>query len=452
MSIYYVKSGAAGSADGSSWTNAYTTLAAALTAHAGGNTFYVSHQHAESAGAGNTMTASATAATPDLIICVNDGAEPPTAVATTATITTTGNFAIIINGYAYFYGISFSAGTGASAGSHIQMGSTAGCRLTFDSCALAIASTHASPRLITGFAVNTSDKDGIIEWINTSVGFGNAAQGILYRGVPLVWKNKASAIAGTAPTTLFLPPSADHSGTVTVSGVDLSAIAGGNLVDVAQTNYTSFKFQDCKLHASTVIVTGTSIGVGGTAVEVINCDGADTNYRYFAHRPLLGEVFSETTIVRDLGCSDGTTRLARKMVSTANTGFYTPLAGEWIEFWDEATGAQTISIQIVTDNVTLTDAEAWIEVESLNTSGFPLSSITTDRAASILATPANQTTSTVGWTTTGLTTPVKQVLSAAITTAEKGIVRARVMLAKASTTLYYDPKISTSSGRQFMAG
>jgi hypothetical protein len=93
----------------------------------------------------------------------------------------------------------------------------------------------------------------------------------------------------------------------------------------------------------------------------------------------------------------------------------------------------------VTDGVTLTDKEAWLEVEYPGTSGFPVSSFASDKAG-ILASAANQTSSSVTWTTTGLSGPVKQKLAVTLTPQEKGVIRARVMLAKASTTLWYCPK------------
>ena len=65
---------------------------------------------------------------------------------------------------------------------------------------------------------------------------------------------------------------------------------------------------------------------------------------------------------------------------------------------------QVKEVEVVTDTVTLTDAEAWLEVEYLGTSGFPLGVVANDRVVG-LASPANQTSSSVAWTTTGLTTP-----------------------------------------------
>ena len=109
--------------------------------------------------------------------------------------------------------------------------------------------------------------------------------------------------------------------------------------------------------------------------------------------------------------------------------------------WNDAIGSsKTVTVYTVTDNVTLTDAEAWVEVEYLGTSGFPLGNFSDDRVADLVfGTPANQTSDSSTWTTTGLATPVKQALAVSFTPQEKGWFRVRVMVAKASLTVYYDP-------------
>ena len=94
----------------------------------------------------------------------------------------------------------------------------------------------------------------------------------------------------------------------------------------------------------------------------------------------------------------------------------------------------TVTIPVVTDGVTLKDNEAWVEVEYLGTSGLPLGSFASDAAPDVLDSGTNQTTdATSSWTTTGLGSPVKQSLATTFTPQEKGLVRARVCLAKAST-------------------
>lgn len=223
----------------------------------------------------------------------------------------------------------------------------------------------------------------------------------------------------------------------------MSALGSGkSLVEASAGNFGRYLFENCKLGSSVSLTTGSNAGQGGVQAHLINCDSGDTNYRYAKHC-YQGDITSETTIVKSSGASDGTTSLARKMVSSANSKFFSPLESDPIVTWNETTGSSiTATVEIVNDGSTLTDAEIWLEVEYLGTSGFPLSLFAHDRSSDILATAANQTSSSVTWTTTGLGSPVKQKLTVTFTPQEKGVVKARVMLAKASQTVYFDPVVS----------
>jgi hypothetical protein len=229
-----------------------------------------------------------------------------------------------------------------------------------------------------------------------------------------------------------------------VQGVDLSALGSGKSLVLISTNVNkTYRFIDCKLGASVSLTSGSHSGRFGVQVDMINCDSADTNYRYQRTRYQATEV-QETTIVKSGGASDGTTTFSRKITTTANAKTISPYESAPVEFWNETIGsAITLTIPVVTDGVTLTDAEAWIEVEYLGTSGFPLGNFANDRITDLMfGTPANQTTDSGStWTTTGLASPVKQSLSVSVTPQEKGIVRVTVCLAKASTVMYYDPLV-----------
>lgn len=441
MASVYVHSGAAGAGTGADWANAFTTLAAAFTAGGAGDTFYVADDHAETVATGMTLTSPGTAAAPCRVLCVrrSGGSVPPVSadLRTTATVTTTaGSTGISYAGFCYSYGVSYLITTAAASQ---NFNATAPWYWRIEAGRLSI-STNANSRMNFG-TLGTNSDDQLLELVNTVLEFGNAGQGAVVR-CPFRWLATSSAIAGTGPTTLFLTPSAGNAGPAVLRGVDLSALGSGNsLVDVAPANLNSYHFDGCKLGSSVSVSTGSVAGQGGVNVTLVNCDSADTNYRY--HRvSYQGEISQETTIVRTGGASDGVTPFSRKFVSSANSKFFSPLRGPWFRFWNETVGSPVVvAVETVTDNVTLTDAECWLEVEYPGTSGFPLMLSANDRSADILATPANQTTSSETWTTTGLTTPVKQTLSVSVTPQEVGWIRARVVLAKASTTVYACPKI-----------
>lgn len=426
--------------DGSTWALANATLVGAYADAAAGDRIYVSDNHSESTVGSITLTSPGTAASPCQVLCGDDAAEPPTALAATAVVAATGGAAITFAGFTYYYGIDFQAGSGGSgSGSNINVGNVSPSWTRLENCVLSLLGTNANNRINLGAGVINAGDDMMAECIDTDFVFASASQGIKPAGHVLV-RGGVAAPTGTVPTTLVLP-GADSYFHAVFRGVDLSALgSGNNLVDVGGASASGkIIFENCKLGASVALTTGSVAGQGGVEVEVINCDSADTNYRY-CKKVYQGEITHETTIVRTGGASDGTTAISRKMVSSANSKFYSPLVLDSVVLWNEDTGvAKTVTVEIVTDNVTLTDAECWVEVEYLGTAGFPVSSFASDRAADILATPANQASSTESWTTTGLATPVKQKLSVSFTPQEKGPVRVRVMLAKASTTVYVDP-------------
>jgi hypothetical protein len=67
-----------------------------------------------------------------------------------------------------------------------------------------------------------------------------------------------------------------------------------------------------------------------------------------------------------------------------------------------------------------------------------------DAMADVLATAASQASSSATWTTTGMSNANKQQLSVTFTPQEKGLIIARVCVAKSSYTLYVDPELQVS--------
>ena len=261
MANYYVYSGAGGAANGTSWANAYTTFALAIAGSvAAGDTVYVAHDHAESTAGSITHTWPGTAASPVRVICVNRaGSVPPVSadLATTATVTTTGNAGITISGtsaHVYFYGITFNAGTGAVAAQNlvsVQYG-------YFKKCAFKKNGTTATAGAV---IVGLQNGGSRIIFDETTVQFGNTSDSIAVRS-EFHWRNTTSAITGaTLPTTLFANSSAG-AGIRLIEGVDLSALGSGKTLVAAHAVPARFIFKDCQFGSSvTVSATHTTPGL-----------------------------------------------------------------------------------------------------------------------------------------------------------------------------------------------
>lgn len=431
------------------WGASHARLRNAFAWAAAGDDIYISNNSAATEAAPVTYTSPGTAALPVRVLCVDDGEAPPTTMATTGVEVNTGasnnmNYA----GYAVVDGLQFSTGGGASTGtaSH-NFTSASAFHWKIMNGKLWLATTGANACRVS-VGATSNPRASMLELINTPINFANAAHAIGVQA-PFRWSATPSALPGTAPTTLFSISTPGAVGSIDCQGIDLSGAGSANIASVSASSWATINLTDCKLGSSFSPSTGSVIGVGGVTLRLVNCDSGDTNYNYH-HLTYPGTVTDETVVVRVGGATDGATPFSRKMVSTANASLMVPLESDWVEFWNDALSGMGVGFEVVNDGVTLTDAEAWVEVQCLATSGSPLSSVTTDRAASALATPANQASSSVNWTTTGLSSPVKQRLEATVTPAEKGPIRARVCLARASTTLYFDPLVLSGSGKQWM--
>ena len=442
MANIFVRSTDGSDADsGATWALAKATLTGAAGIDVAGDTVWVSQNHAESSAVPITFLWAGTVAAPTRVLCGNDAAEPPTALATTGTVSTTGNNNISLNatGYAYVYGLTFTAGNGAGTSS-IEVHAAGTSYSVYENCDFIIGSSG-------GGDVNiTSQISASSYLINCDFKFANAAEGINAGGNGATSKITGGSIlaGGTSPATLFSNFSLGTN--VLMEGFDLSN--GSSTMNIANTAVTniSCKLRNCKLPASWSGSINASTPGPGSVFELFNSDSADTNYR-LEKKTQFGTVTHETTLVRTGGASDGTTTISWKMASNADAEWnHQTLDSPEIVRWNETVGAPiTITVDILHDSVTnLTDKEIWLEAQYLGTSGFPLGSFVDDAAADYLASAADQTASSAAWTTTGMTNPNKQKLSVTFTPQEKGFIHGVVKMAKASYTAYVDPKITVT--------
>lgn len=445
MAVIYLRSTTGSDAnDGSTWALAKATLAAALTAAGAGGTVYVSQVHAESQASVMTLTSPGTANAPVMVLCVNDAAGPPTTLATSATVSTTGNNTLTLgNGFAYIYGVSFIAGNSTgTANLSVTNSGNAAIGWTFEAGLLKLGGTGSAS--VIGFSSTTHNVYMFL--INTKLEFGNAFQKLSAKG-NMKWLNTASAIQGTVPNTLVTSGYPQPGTDLLVSGVDLSAMGSGKvLVDASGPFITAsrYRFCNCKLGASVGVMSTAIPSVGGAIVTLENCDSADTNYR-MEHYKYQGSIKAETAKIRSGGASDGTTPLSWNMSTLAVSSFVSPLDSPPVGLWIDATGsAKTLTLEIAQDGAAtaLNNDEIWLEVDYMGMSGYPTSSTASNRKTNIMASAAAQPASTVTWN--NMTTPTRQSLAVTFTPQKSGYIQARVMLAKPSITVYVDPKITVS--------
>jgi hypothetical protein len=432
VASYYVYSGAAGSNNGSSWANAFTTLTTAFATEAAGDTLYVAHDHAESSATALTLTSSGTVANPTKVICVNRaGSVPPISAdrRATAQIVTTGNVAISFAGFTHYDGCIFIAGNSTGvANLNLASGPVS---YRFDNCSLRLGGSNVSSKITVGNA-------GVyVEFNNTTVSFGNISQAIYPAGV-LKWRNTPSALLGTIPTVLF-SHAAFAGGNIECIGVDFSAAGSGKtlVTSVGATISATYKFVDCKLNAS--VTESAAPADGATIADFVRCDAAGVNFTVRRHL-VSGLLNEETTVIRTGGASDGTTSIAWKIDTTAYCSYSAPFECPPIAIWNDTTGsAVTATVEgIWGGGAVPNDDDIWLDVEYLGDASSPKGSFINDGKADLLTAAAGQTSSSATWG--GSTTKFK--LNVTFTPQQKGWIYARVKCAKASSTFYIDPLVT----------
>jgi hypothetical protein len=450
MADLFLRSTDGSDADGgTTWALAKVSMAGIEGVDSAGDHIFVADAHAESTASSISIDIAGTPASPSWILCVDDTADPasPTTLATTATISTTGASNLTIDGSFYCYGIIFTCGSTASNTIMSFFTDTADATQVYEQCDFILGNSNSAGRMtFAGVQAETH-----CEWRNCDVNFQHSGQGINHNGGHFTWKGGSVLSGGTSPTTLFLATISARPGAILLEGVDLVNLGTSSNIFTASTQtHDPVVIRNCKMPVSWAgsLVTGT-IGNIGNRYEMYNCDSADTNYRLWIE-DYAGSIKSETTIVRTGGASDGTTTISWKMVSSANAEYpgISLVSPEMVK-WLDTTGAKTVSVEIVHDSQgagtgsDLQNDEIWLEVQYLGTSGRPLGSFISS-AKTMLGTATDYTNSAETWTTTGLTTPVKQILSRTFTTAEKGFVHVKVHLGKASKTVYVDPELTVS--------
>jgi hypothetical protein len=435
MANVYVRSGAGGAGTGADWANAYTTLAAAYTAKAAGDDFWVAGDHAETQVGAMTLTCPGTLASPCRTICVNHlGTVPPVSadLLTTGTITTTTTGAITHTGCVYVYGLTFSVGSGANS-VDMTLGSTNHSDQVYEACKFVTGGTSGGRIILGSSTANIGSK---LTWINTTYQVSTVLGTIHLLRADFLWKNTATAIAGaTIPTNLF-GASTIATGTAVLDGVDLIALSTKTIV-AAQTVSGTYWIKDCKLPASITINAAPT--TAAVQVYVIRSASGATAYNLERH-DARGDQTTETTIVRTGGAAVNGTSVAMKLVGTANARFQNPLTSTPIVINNTTTGADvTVTVYGIWAGVAVpTNKEVWMEVGYLGSALTPQLTFNTGTVADILATATNQTADAVSvWG--GSTTAFKMV--ATLSTPQPQLAGSMYIVVKSASTnaTYIDP-------------
>jgi hypothetical protein len=430
------------------WAAPFARLSAsyASTWGAATNTFYVAHTSAEVI----TLTANQTITCPGIAgsLCYTysidaTAALPPSAstLSAGATITSIGAGSVSIAGSGYYYGMRYIHDPTGNPTISVTATMAFG---VFKDCIFRENSTNSSNCTVAlggnAAAVNN------ITFDNTQVGLGHVNSYIALNGSNFVWKNTATPLLGTVPTTKLFSPAI--LGSTILEAVDLSQIASGNsIIGPTTANepvYYPVLIKNCKITSGAVITgspTITSSTPRMSSVDVINVDSSGTNYTQQRYR-FQGTQTVETTIIRTGGATDGTTPIAWKIVTSAYSSWVSPFECTPSIIWNDTTGGNvTVTVYgIWGGGAVPNNDEIWIEVDYLGSASTPIGTIvtTTKTYPNSTSSATSSDTSTWGGSTTAFKmTTTLSTPQPALT----GLLYVTVKAAKASSTFYIDPKV-----------
>lgn len=457
MTTYYVDSGASGANNGTSKTDAWTSIASAYSV-AAGSIVLVSHTHDESSAVAMTIDfANGTIDNPILILSVNFATDALTFGAYLWTTPVTADLDMTIADTASRYsGFTFGRGD------QLRLGDTSRHHVKFYDC------TFEQHRTSSGafggldvYGNQDSAPNSLWEFEDctfthvqtggqpTFIGFGgNRAGDLSFRGCSI-------SVSHTSGGNLINGPSVNaQSGLVTFEGCDLTGFS--TLLNGVSNPLNQIKavIRNCELRSGVTYSSGTieDAAVNGHELLVEGCSNGTISGPELGLTRLqnkLGVVAADSTRYRTGGASDGTNNYSWSMATTAGAlELFRPLASIPVLIWTSA-GSFTLTIYVAFDSTetggTVNDDDFWIEVLSPSEAGSPTAQHKwqTTRAG-LLSTPTALATDS-GSTWNGSNVGVARKVSVSISPAVAGPVIVRCFLAKPSIShCYVDPVIEVA--------
>lgn len=441
--ILYVDSAASGTGTGASWANAFTTMAAAITASTTtGTDFYVSSAHTETASA-FAFAYKGVSNTPDRVFSCTKTNSPPqiSNLASGATFTASGTTGTTnINGFAYIFGCLFSqAGSSGSLVFNVATSTSISSNVTLDTCKVTLTVNNT---LISNCNV-TTNLQGTATWINTPIVSAGSACGIQANIGNFRWYNTPSAMQGTAMGALFKGGSQTRFGQYLLEGIDLTGMSTSCSGVGSLACAPNIQFLNCKLPVSG-FVPALNPTIPGTSYDFVNSASGLVNGSVFSQSryQYAGVMSSDNTVYNS--ASDGVNSMSWKFVTNANATTNTPLESFDIVQW-VASGTYASGAVVATSTVSgLTGSDIWATMQYMGTASSPnMSRVVSSTPQLPQGTSPTNLTSGATWAVSGQGTNYSIAIPSFTVTAA-GYVRATVFVGKPSLTIWVDPHITVA--------
>lgn len=424
---------------------AKATWAGAISVMSAGDDLFVDSAHAQVISSNTVFTFPGTLAAPNRIYSFDwtDAVEPPTTLLAGATVSGSSSaITVAFAGTHFFHGFNMDPGLSYSVGATSGHG-----RHTMESCDLRTQGTGSTGQI----TLSSSAGGHYSELRNCRFRFSGANNVIKVGHTTQI--TGGSFISGTtSPTALLQAGDSGRFGDILIEGLDCTNLATGfHWIIASSAGCGTVRVRNAKLPSgwSGSAFSGTPVSAG-LFFEMDDVVAGSTVYRMHANYAGQGSV--ERAIYRDGGADDGAA-LSWRLASTANASFPAmPFASRELPAkYNSAVGSsKTVTVEIVHDGASpLTDGEVWLELSYRGESGQTITTLVSDRKA-LLSAGAPQASSAATWTGDTGTGPNGSAtwntlkLEVTFTAQEVGYLQARVYLAKASTTVFVDPKMTVA--------
>jgi len=447
MSIKYFRSSDGNNAnDGSTWAldkAAVGDPSSSNTILAAGDKAALSSSHHETSASGTYLRLNGTLSNPTHVVSVDDTGdpEPPTASQSGAIIETTNATHIYVTGTGTVTGTAFLTGYG------LYLNATGDAQQIYNNCTLKInhSLTGSAADINTGLANAGSAQ--LTEFNDCAFVLGrfNYHQIIVYGTTRINGGSISKPTDVGFGEAIFNKGASGESTDLIAVGVDMSSCP----TDMAVFNYVAANIASasdavirrCKFPAgwSGQLLNGAILSAG-PRFAMYDCDDGDTWWSLWIEE-YGGSIRDETTLVRTGGAE-----VVHKMTALSVCSVATSLRSDRYAIPNTAVGYPiTLDVHILHDSLTdLHNGDIWIDVSYKSETGSPLAPFATTKVASVFDATTDYANTTETWVTTGLTNPNKQKLSITVTPQNPGDIEVTVRLAKASTTVYVDPRVSAA--------
>jgi hypothetical protein len=367
-------------------------------------------------------------------------AVPPTSanLLATATVTTTGGNTITISSHCYVYGLTFSAGSGATTAGLVLASTTGSCQ-TFVNCAMKKPGTSGSSTAITVGVTHA-----VVEWINTTVTFGSTSDKIDVSGI-FKWSATASAISGATIPAILISLDSTLAARIYLDSLDLSAMttSGQTVFGGVASRQVYVRAHNVWLGAGAAAYTD-SVATTGFADILFTYSGATKAMPrgIFCTMDDAGKTETSVVATRSGGATDGTTDHSWKITTTSSSSWKFPHISPTMAIWNSTTGSN-VTVTVYgnwTGGSVPTNADIWMEVKYFGSSTTLIGTIdTSNRQATPLHSSSNQGTDGVSTWTGGTTAFKMSVTLSSPKPSQARPIEVVVKSAKASTTFYIDP-------------